>query len=306
MLYHDELRELMQQITDRIDCLKQLIANAQIAQASVYEIPPTLSGDEKKPVSYIPVTEHNDPFSATSMATHAFGQFFAPPESQRSTQSTLRLPGVLMLHSPHAAAGIRLVDEINQLKTKFSQAVIFHIPDVKQRFPILHERLFPGLITLQLYRQIIAINQPLQSIRFFWANKQSITCPTRDSLLEQLTRAQSNPGRSMLSEDFDAWVAAVGNEIALIKSLHRDTEFRIRRPVKVQPMVRFAPFAGSDEKAKAMACPLPVIVFLRQDTLPKIRPLTTYDETAIRHKRPPEPRQSLELLIPRLHLYRLV
>ena len=307
MTYRDDLRTLMLDITDQVATLNALLHDATLHQAAVFELPITLAGEEREPVSAIPVTPHTDPVVALSMACRAFGQFYLPPDSPYSTQSPFRLPGYLLVEIPNVQHGLQLVRSINQLKTDFSRTVLTAIPQVNQRFPLLHDHLFPGLITLQLYRNIIATDTPLQSIRFSWANKQSITCPDHKAVLDSLYRAQTNPGRSMLSEEFDFWFENVEAEIALIKSLPDNTEFRIRRPVRVQPMIRFAPLPETALSAKAMSCPLPAIVFLqRACPLPKIRPLVDYQELNVKHRLPPTPRQELELLIPRLHLYRLL
>lgn len=307
MDYRNELRSLMQQITEQIGVLNSLLHDATLYQAAVYELPIALAGAEREPTTVIPVTPHSDPLGALSRACHAYGQFYLPPDSPYSTQSPFRLPGYLLVETPNVQHGFQLVKHINHLKKSFSNIVIHAIPQVSQRFPLLHDHLFPGLITLQLYRHIIATDTPMQSIRFFWANKQSIVCLDQKSVLESLYRAQVNPGRSFLAEDYEHWFASVEDEIALIKSLPDNTQFRIRRPVPVQPMIRFAPVPAPHHQAKAMSCPLPAIIFMRQSTqLPFIRPLETYQAFDVKHRRQPTPRQELELLIPRLHLYRLL
>lgn len=308
MPYRTELRETMSHIVEAINELKEFIAATPVAAGMVFELPPVLAEEEHAPVTFIPVTSHSDPFSAAAMACRAIGQFYASPGSNVSTKSTFRLPGCLLLTPVNVAHGLQLIERVNTLKQQFADIVAENIPETNKRFVVLHEHLFPGLITLQLYRKIIAVAHPLQSIRFSWANKQSITSPTREELLTQLKRAQQKPGRSLLPDDYEAWVESVAKEINLIQSLPGDSQFRIRRPVKVQPMIRFAPVLGySGAAPKPMSCPLPAIVFLRNDEhIPIIRPLSPYDKNQIKHRRPPLQRQDLELLIPRLHLYRLL
>lgn len=196
---------------------------------------------------------------------------------------------------------------MNALKQQFESYVVKHIPIPDQRFIVLHEQLFPGLMTLQLYRQIIATNQLLRSVRFFWNNKMSIERKSRDQIISGLRKSQLNPGRSLLADEKDAWFDAVENEIELISGFSNQTEFRIRRPIRVQPMVRFAPLLKNEVKPKAMSCLCLPLSFTPSRIHSQIRALMSYSEKDIQHRRDPsEQRQyETELLIPRLHLFKV-
>lgn len=304
-----ELRHLMTQIHESTLNLKDFISSCELVDAAVYSLPSISPEHESDPVSYIDVKPCTEPFQALTMAMHCYGQYYAPINRKISTRFTVRMPGYLFLKSDHVDIGLSLICQLNSLKQQFESFVVKHIPVQDQRFKILHEHLFPGLMTLQLYRQIIVSEQHLRSVRFFWNNKMSILKRTRDEIISGLRKSQVNPGRSLLADEKESWFDAVEREIELISNCSFDTEFRIRRPIRVQPMVRFSTFYPNDIKPKSMACPMPAIVFLPPHSQPpKVRALSSYSETDIKHRRDPkEQRQyNTELLIPRMHLYKII
>lgn len=303
-----ELRLLMAKINDATSALKDFLSACELVDAAIYELPTISPDNESIPVTQIDVAPCTDPFQALAMAMHTYGSFYAPLDRRISTRFPIRMPGYLFLRTDDVDTGLLLINQVNALKQQFESYVVKHIPIPDQRFIVLHEQLFPGLMTLQLYRQIIATHQLLRSVRFFWNNKMSIERKSRDQIISGLRKSQLNPGRSLLADEKDAWFDAVENEIELISGFSNQTEFRIRRPIRVQPMVRFAPLLKNEVKPKAMSCPMPAIVFLpRHGSTPQIRALMSYSENDIQHRRDPsEQRQyETELLIPRLHLFKV-
>lgn len=302
-------REIFQELRHTIDLLIHELTSTELIAASVYQLPVIKKGTEvisAKP-EYIPVESLFDKQAALTLACHSYSDFWISSNPDISTRHPIRRPGVLLFKRTESSNQLHhLVTQSNLLKNEF-ESLVKQIPE-SSRFNFLHD-LIPGLMTLHVYRHIFITEQKLQAIGFFWANKQSIVRVTKDQMINRLRISQRNPGRQFLNvEDFDAWKEAVESEIQTVMSVSNHAELRIRRPIKVQPMMRLT-FHKESEQNKAQIIqipnPIPAIILCNENELPRLGNLKNYDKNTIVHKKEPTPAK-VNCLVPRLHLYELL
>ncbi|MDC9580509.1 DNA replication terminus site-binding protein [Xenorhabdus sp. PR6a] len=288
---------------EKLSGLIELLMDYQLIDARVFELPKIKKGEEHEQVTEIMV----NPLSgneALNAGLRFYQKLFIHHNNPNiSSKAASRLPGALCFavnHQQHKEA-IEIIKEVNQLKIELENIVTKKSGVSKeQRFEFVHEHL-RGLITLNAYRTITPLLNP-DSINFGWANKNIINKVTKQQILERLEKS-CNAGRAVPPYSSDQWAALVALEITDIKKLSDDVVLKIKRPVKVQPITRV--WYSEIQKQVQYACPLPVIAFYTEDreTKPKIGTLSNYNVNAIKHKHKPKAKP-LELVIPRLHLYK--
>ncbi|WP_086110432.1 DNA replication terminus site-binding protein [Xenorhabdus vietnamensis] len=283
--------------------LVRLLTDYNLIDARAFELPKIEKGAEHEQVTEIIV----NPLSgkeALNIGLHFYQKLFIHHNNPNiSSKAASRLPGALCFtvnHQQHKEA-MEIIDEVNQLKIELENIVTKESGVSKeQRFEFVHEHL-RGLITLNAYRTITPLLNP-DSINFGWANKNIINKLTKQQVLESLEKSH-NAGRAVPPYSSEQWTALVALEITDIKKLPDDVVLKIKRPVKVQPITRV--WYSEIQKQVQYACPIPVIVFCTEDKKiePKLGTLSNYNANAIKHRHKPKAKP-LELVIPRLHLYR--
>ncbi|WP_108650973.1 DNA replication terminus site-binding protein [Dongshaea marina] len=273
-------------------CLGQLetLIRSQPVKCSVYQLPDVASGDEHEPIESIEV-EPLEGEEALDTALHSFNHFFA--REGCSTKATYRLPGYILLPAHCQSELFELIGQINSLKSAFKDEVL-KAGDKNQRFELVHQAQ-PGAITLQIYRHLVLLDSPVQTLGFTWANKQSIRKVSQQQVLEILEKSQKTPPPLV---DAEHWAQQVAREIQDIHRLSRAAQLRIRRPVKTHPMlnIRWLDREPRQQQVKAHS-PL----LLCQDKLPKIHPLGDFPPAKQRQR---SDRQiSSTPLIERIYLY---
>lgn len=300
---HHYFDELKQASTELVRLLRQ----TPVHDARIFELPHILRNDENTLLpSSILVKQISAHQSALSLACQTYNHFWVHENPNVSTRHPHRLPGVLILEETTKKSQLlEIVAEVNRLKELFEMHTL-DIP-AELRFSTLHDML-PGLMTLHVYRKIFISDDIFYSIRFFWANKQYIQKVTKNELIAKLQKSKVNPGRQFLDKkDLDAWQDAVEQELDIVMNVAESAELRIRRPIKVQPMARLTQKKlYNDEKTyvKQVANPIPIILFNQNNSL-RVGSLADYNAEVIAHKRSPTPAK-IELLIDRLHLYKLI
>jgi len=272
------LSELMQHLEAAIERLAVLLGQCHLVQAHVFEMPEILPGEEHQPITYIPVTGIYGK-AAQQMAIGAFSRFYG--HAGAATKTPYRLPGILQ-YQGNGELIREQVQHINALKDKF-KVLVQSIGGRTQKFETLHA-LFPMLITLQVYRHIKCIHRRPTSVRFIWAHKSVVTKVTRDQIIELLIQQQQQPPQHLLNSE--EWRRHVTREINDVSQLAPDTPLRLRRDVKVQPLVNVQ-YSG---KQQPLTAPLPLILVTDDMAPVAVGPLADYDSEQPRHR--PQPRKT--------------
>ncbi|AOM40080.1 DNA replication terminus site-binding protein [Xenorhabdus hominickii] len=303
--YHsiESLTTCFKKQEEKLSELISLLTNYSVINARVFKLPLIEKGEEHEQLTEIMVNPLQGS-EALNLGLHFYQKLFIHHNSPNiSSKAASRLPGALCFSVSHQQykEAMNAINEVNQLKVELENIVTKQSGVSKeQRFEFVHDHL-RGLITLNAYRTITPLLNP-DSINFGWANKNIINKVTKQQILEQLEKSY-NAGRAVPPYSSDQWAALVALEITDIKKLPDDVVLKIKRPVKVQPITRV--WYSEIQKQVQYACPLPLIVFYTDDSeiTPKIGSLSDYNANAIKHRYKPKAKP-LEMIIPRLHLYR--
>ncbi|WFQ80587.1 DNA replication terminus site-binding protein [Xenorhabdus sp. SF857] len=288
---------------EKLSELMELLMCYRLLDARVFELPKIEKGEEHEQITEIMVNQLQGN-EALNVGLHFYQKLFIHHNNPNiSSKAASRLPGALCFAVNHQQykEAMEVINEVNQLKIELENIVTKESGISKeQRFEFVHNHL-RGLITLNAYRTITPLLNP-DSINFGWANKNIINKITKQQILERLEKSY-NAGRTVPPYSSDQWATLVALEITDIKKLPDDVVLKIKRPVKVQPITRV--WYSEIQKQVQYACPVPVIVFYTEDgeIKPKIGTLSNYNANAIKHKYKPKAKP-LELVIPRLHLYK--
>ncbi|WP_237386760.1 DNA replication terminus site-binding protein [Xenorhabdus sp. Sc-CR9] len=288
---------------EKLSELIGLLIDYPLIDARVFELPQIEKGEEHEQITEIQVNplKGNE---ALNLGLRFYQKLFIHHNNPNiSSKAASRLPGALCFSVSHQQykKAVNVINEVNQFKAELENIVTKESGISKeQRFEFVHDHL-RGLITLNAYRTITPLLNP-DSINFGWANKNIINKVTKQQILERLEKSH-NAGRAVPPYSSEQWAALVELEITDIKKFPNDAVLKIKRPVKVQPITRV--WYSELQKQVQYACPLPVIVFYTEDSeiKPKIGALPDYNANTIKHRYKPKAKP-LELIIPRLHLYR--
>ncbi|MCC8367786.1 DNA replication terminus site-binding protein [Xenorhabdus sp. PB61.4] len=283
--------------------LAELLMKYPLIDAQVFQLPQIEKGDEHEQITEIEVSPLQGE-DALNLGLRFYQKLFIHHNHPNiSSKAASRLPGALCfsVSQQQYKAAMSIIDDVNELKTELENIVTKESGVSKeQRFEFVHDHL-RGLITLNAYRTITPLVDP-DTINFGWANKNIINKVTKQQILERLEKSY-NSGRAVPPYSSDQWTALVALEITDIKKLPDDVVLKIKRPVKVQPIARV--WYSEIQKQVQYACPLPIIAFYTKESgvTPKVGSLPNYNANTIKYRHKPKAKP-LELIIPRLHLYR--
>ncbi|NHI02033.1 DNA replication terminus site-binding protein [Oceanimonas sp. MB9] len=287
-----ELRHTLSLLESAISELAQQLRTHAGTQATCYQLPEVAQGKEHDPLEHITIEHRLTGEEALKASLIGFSRWHIKPDC--SAKASYRLPGFVLLPADSRAAIAPLIDDINRLKQAF-RALVQQLDDKDKKFTLVHDT-FPGLITLQVYRQLTLLPYTASRLGFTWANKQIIQKVDKTKLVAQLMQSRQSPPPLV---DATTWQTCIDREIYDVKRLPAGVELRLRRPVKTHPMVNVRwsqPLSPRQQQFKAH---LPLI--LCQDEVPAISHLTDYPPAKTRKRR--AARIGGEPLIPRLHIY---
>jgi DNA replication terminus site-binding protein len=289
-----DLRAIMSRQVEHLAMLREYLLGAQLIQASIFELPAPDAGAETRQETFIP-TLHVTGQSALLTAIDAWGHISA--RTDESTRLVYRLPGALQLNSDDNDVIAGIVHHINQGRLTFKELVTSSpfLARPEDRHEFLHgHSMFPGLITLQMYRQIPMAPPGLRTVTFAWAHKHSQKNVTRDQILKAVNTAQETPPAHLI--DPAIWISQLEAEKVLLASLPADTPLQIRRPLPVQPQI----WLRSVGQPRMVVASTPLLI-LSPDKV-KIGVLKDYNANQRRAPRQPKLTAD-EPLISRLWLY---
>ncbi|TBM04166.1 DNA replication terminus site-binding protein [Hafnia paralvei] len=273
-------------------------------QANVFQLPDIEKGKEHDEVTHISVIPCSGEAAFDAGLQH-FRRLFIHHHAQHiSSKAAVRLPGVLCYSATYSQvkSTSALISEVNQLKKQLEKiiAVESGLPP-EQRFEFVHAHL-KGLITLSAYRSLTVLHNPT-TVRFGWANKSVIKNMQRDEVIARLEKSLT-ANRSVPPYSREQWAKLVSQELEDVMRLPEGAKLKIKRPVKVQPIARI--WYQEEQKQVQHPCSMPLISLtdeFSETPVPLLGDLGDYDADNIQVKHRPRAKK-LELLIPRLHLYR--
>lgn len=273
-------------------------------QANVFQLPDIEKGKEHDEVTHISVIPCSGE-SAFDAGLQHFRRLFIHHHAQHiSSKAAVRLPGVLCYSATYSQvkSTSALISEVNQLKKQLEKiiAVESGLPP-EQRFEFVHAHL-KGLITLSAYRSLTVLHNPT-TVRFGWANKSVIKNMQRNEVIARLEKSLT-ANRSVPPYSREQWAELVSQELEDVMRLPEGVKLKIKRPVKVQPIARV--WYQEEQKQVQHPCSMPLISLtdeFSETPVPLLGDLGDYDADNIQVKHRPRAKR-LELLIPRLHLYR--
>lgn len=273
-------------------------------QANVFQLPDIEKGKEHDEVTYISVIPCSGEAAFDAGLQH-FRRLFIHHHAQHiSSKAAVRLPGVLCYSATYSQvkSTSALISEVNQLKKQLEKiiAVESGLPP-EQRFEFVHAHL-KGLITLSAYRSLTVLHNPT-TVRFGWANKSVIKNMQRDEVIARLEKSLT-ANRSVPPYSREQWAELVSQELEDVMRLPEGAKLKIKRPVKVQPIARV--WYQEEQKQVQHPCSMPLISLtdeFSETPVPLLGDLGDYDAGNIQVKHRPRAKK-LELVIPRLHLYR--
>lgn len=256
-------------ITDRFDELKNnirslntILTHTQPLAALAYPLPCTSKGMESEPVKYIAAEEHTG-HKAVELAASCYQDLYIQPGySQKSARRTVGVIWLSPAQNPTSITIPELVDKINAAKTDIENHIIQTYETRQDRFEALRAEC-PGIMTMHLYRHIRCYSeQNIQSIRFAWQRKDSLSKPVKKDLLLKIEEEfdRSGPEYRVPLEQLINKIKQTPGEL-----------LRIRRQVRVQPAANIRFDAG----IKTVTAPMPIIIIQSNDL--KLKALTDFD-----------------------------
>ncbi|KZX86471.1 hypothetical protein A3715_00040 [Oleiphilus sp. HI0009] len=226
-----QLTLLFNEFEDRLYRAKQSLDQLTLVKANVFRLPRITSEEETLEQESITVEPELHTATAYDLAKRSYSNTSVqPPYSGRVV---FRLPGFIQLTGPPELQEKARLDivSVNAIKDEI-RAFISSIPTRDLRFDIVHSAL-PSVVTLQLTRKILLINEPLLSVTYSWGVKSSIKTLSVNEAIDLIERSRFH------TRDVDSaltWSQMCDKNISLLNTLPKNEVLRQRRSLRVQPM----------------------------------------------------------------------
>lgn len=229
-----ELHVVMEALTDALNQLRRQLADCEIDHCRAFELPPVTPEEELvEPTEIIPTPLDGD--AAVDAVLAAFTRFHTGGDL--STRVVFRLPGAIAVSTPDPQALVDQVQAVNELKQRFD-TLAQSVRDPDERWDLIH-RNFPGVVYLQVVRELKVVATPLQSVTFSWGRKPSSQLITPESADAKLEWAAKNPTPPLLARtglSISQLQHTVARERSFLATLAPDTRIRYRRELRVRPL----------------------------------------------------------------------
>lgn len=255
-----ELHIVMESLTDSLNRLRQRLLDCDMDHCKAFKLPPVTPEEEGvEPIEINPIELTGD--AAVDAVMSAFTRFNT--DEGESTRILFRMPGAIAISTSDPQSLVDLVHEINELKQRFD-ALAQSVNDPDERFALIH-RNFPGVVYLQIVRELKVVTAPLQSVTFAWGRKPSSQVITPESADAKLEWAAKNPTPALLARtglSLTQLQHTVARERSYIATLPADTRIRSRRELRVRPVANllFAEEAEVDNRKAQREAHTPLIV----------------------------------------------
>lgn len=227
-------------------------------------------------------------------------------KQEQSGRIVPRLPGAIIYHHPDLMGCLERLEHINLLKNTLAQMIQGISTNKDVRFEVVRDAL-PLLIKKVALRHIIFANRPVKSISYSWVNRHNGKILSKKHVLDILKTSEDYQNKNSIRDpNFAEYVA---QEIVTISAMPASSQFVVRRPLRITPMLNFnyykdmplhlteRPSSSSGAKApKNFVAHSPAFVF---NCNPKIYPFQSYDANNHVNDKPVTDTP----ILPRLHLY---
>ncbi|QIZ76496.1 DNA replication terminus site-binding protein [Ferrimonas lipolytica] len=231
--------------------------------------------------------------SAHGLITDAIKDLYRNGDDVQS-QRVRRYPGLIRFNPSPNSKLAELCQQLDQSIDTFKASLhrITAAAPNKQdlRFEILHD-IAPNLITMHYYRSPMMIGQGIKRVRFGWVAKRIVAKTSKHEILTRLHNSLSSPGKVIA--DMPAWRQNIEQEYRAVDSLPANVELRIDREGGLRPTA-FIQFSQGGRTQTPANLPL----LIEQAEPIEVVPLPDWQQSDY-------PPAKGELLIPRLHLYRI-
>ncbi|WP_298442783.1 DNA replication terminus site-binding protein [uncultured Ferrimonas sp.] len=285
-----QLQRLYQHSAQAREDLLQRLQQHAPAQVQLFQLPKALQTRPLHRFDQIEVTPLSGSVAQqpTLNALHDLHRHGDDLQSQR----VRRYPGIVRYHNDIGLmqAQQQLQHSIDAFKAQLHQDTERFSNKQDLRFKLLHE-IAPNLITMHYYRAPMVLSQPVRRIRFGWVAKRIVAKINKADILARLNNSLTTPGKVIA--DMPAWRQSVEQEYRAIDSLPASVQLRIDREGGLRPTAFIQYSHGGRSQ-----CPANLPLLLQQAQPLEVAPLPNWQQSSY-------PSAKGELLIPRLHLYRL-
>lgn len=230
-----ELHQIMAAQAAALDELADTVRGSDLIDARVFVLPDIYPGEELiEPDRIDPVTLSG--VTALDDALAGFARFHTGEDL--STRNVWRLPGAVSINIDHPQPLVDQVALINRLRQRFGE-ITQSVADENERYDLIHHA-FPGLVYLQVVRQLRVLQGPVQSVTFSWGRKtgsQLITLASADAKLEWAARNASPALLARTGMSVRRLQETVQREREALTHLPEDTPIRWRRLLRVRPLM---------------------------------------------------------------------
>lgn len=234
-----------------IEALVTAIHGCSLKAALVYSLEDMQRYGEGETIASVIPVAHED-WDGRALAIQSFRDIYIAGDSQHKI--VRRYPGFVHLAGDSAAIERLLgaVADINRAKDQLQDAIIASGTTAHQRFTAARVAA-PGLVTLAAYRLVPSVIEDVYSIGWSWASR-SVT-----------SRIDKSTALTKLAE------IGATESYAVVEKLPEDAKLRIKRPMRLQPLVNIRLCSG--EAIQRVAC-LPLLLVGASN--PVIHPLPDY------------------------------